>query len=59
MFTIAVPQVLTPAYNPIKFFFASTNSGFAIVGSQMMEDKSIAVGLMDLQNQENAIVPKE
>ena len=29
MFTIAVPQVLTPAYNPIKFFFASTNSGFA------------------------------
>jgi hypothetical protein len=30
-------------------------TGFAIVGSQMMEDKSIAVGLMDLQNQENAI----
>ncbi len=29
MFSIAVPQVLTPAYNPVKFFFASTNSGFA------------------------------
>ena len=29
MFSIAVPQVLTPAYNPVKFYFASTNSGFA------------------------------
>ena len=29
MFSIAVPQVLTPAYNPVKFFYASTNSGFA------------------------------
>ena len=29
MFTIAVPQVLTPAYNPIKYYYASTNSGFA------------------------------
>jgi hypothetical protein len=29
MFSIAVPQVLTPAYNPIKYFYASTNSGFA------------------------------
>lgn len=34
---------------------APDRTGFAIVGSQMMEDKSIAVGLMDLQNQENAI----
>jgi hypothetical protein len=30
-------------------------TGFAIVGSQMMDDKSIAVGLMDLQNYETAI----
>ena len=29
MFSIAVPQRLTPAYNPVKYFFASTNSGFA------------------------------
>jgi hypothetical protein len=29
MFTIAVPQVVTPAYNPIKYYYASTNSGFA------------------------------
>ena len=29
MFSIAVPQVLTPAYNPVKYFYASTNSGFA------------------------------
>jgi len=29
MFSIAVPQTLTPAYNPIKYFYASTNSGFA------------------------------
>ena len=29
MFTIAVPQVLTPAYNPVKFYYASTNSGLA------------------------------
>ena len=29
MFTIAVPQLLTPAYNPVKFYYASTNSGFA------------------------------
>lgn len=29
MFTIAVPQVLTPAYNPVKFFYASTNSALA------------------------------
>jgi hypothetical protein len=29
MFTIAVPQILTPAYNPIKFYYASTNSGLA------------------------------
>jgi phage terminase large subunit-like protein len=30
-------------------------TGFAIVGSQILDDKSIAVALMDLQNQENAI----
>ena len=29
MFTIAVPQLLTPAYNPVKFYYASTNSGLA------------------------------
>ena len=29
MFSIAVPQRLTPAYNPVKYFYASTNSGFA------------------------------
>ena len=29
MFTIAVPQVLTPAYNPVKFFYSSTNSALA------------------------------
>lgn len=29
MFTIAVPQVLTPAYNPVKFYYASTNSSLA------------------------------
>lgn len=29
MFTIAVPQVLTPAYNPVKFYYASTNSALA------------------------------
>jgi hypothetical protein len=30
MFSIAVPQILTPAYNPVKYFYASTNSGFAV-----------------------------
>lgn len=29
MFSIAVPQVLTPGYNPVKYFYASTNSGLA------------------------------
>ena len=29
MFSIAVPQRLTPAYNPVKYFYASTNSGLA------------------------------
>jgi hypothetical protein len=29
IFTIATPQRLTPAYNPIKFYFAGTNSGNA------------------------------
>lgn len=29
MFSIAAPQRLTPAYNPVKYYYASTNSGFA------------------------------
>lgn len=29
IYTIATPQILTPAYNPIKFYFAGTNSGNA------------------------------
>jgi hypothetical protein len=29
IYTIAAPQILMPAYNPIKFYFAGTNSGNA------------------------------